>query len=907
MQLNNYNKTRLALWPLAINHPARVLRSLLLMGILLLGTWPVTVVARGAPERYDFNIAAQPLSDTLKLIAETTDTQLMFSTRAVADIEAPTISGSYTLQEVLQLVLARSGLEHAYDRTDIIAIKKISIERTKEKPEAQRTKVAQDADPFTIEEVQVTVRKRTENLQDIPLSVASFSSAELAMQQISRMDRLGQFTPNLQFSALAASSGHNASSTVFIRGIGQTDFIPASDPGVGLYVDGIYYARSVGTTLDIIDIERIDVLRGPQGTLFGKNSIGGALLVHSQKPGNEFGGKIKLGLANDNGRELLMTLNLPFSADFHSRYSIAAKKRDGYVTRISDGEDLGNDNSLAARARFNWSLTNDLEIGVLADFHREDERGSPQVFSAINTKAEFPIWASINAGCPGANRLEGVPEISDPRCANNQYQSLGPFKVNSNGPLTSELEVYGGIANIEWISKQVQFRSVTGYRKTDWLSARDADNTPLTILHTINDETQEQFSQEFQLSNHHRQRPLQWLAGIYYFRESAFEDYPVMLPAPQIGTGNTRVDIDNESQALFGQISYDFNDHITVSAGLRYTRESKKARPFNGADVNGSGYNVPNPLSANPSCDVGASPGDCIRLNPGELLFDSVVNKRTINETSPMVNISYRWSKQLMTYLSYSEGFKSGGFSTRINGPVISESAPTGRELLPDYNPEFARTYEMGFKSALLNDRLELNVTFFYSNYEDIQIVSRANFAPVLLNAGTADIYGMELEWQHIPFHSLLINGGLGLIRTEYDRFTQELLATGADTHVPGSVDLDDQFAYTPKVSANLGATYAIATKYGRLMPRIDITYQSEIFFDAPNTAQISQPGYTVVNASVALESIHKGWKVVLSGRNLNNETYRIAGNSSLHTASGYAESAYARPREWSFAVEYAF
>ena len=395
--------------------------------------------------------------------------------------------------------------------------------------------------------------------------------------------------------------------------------------------------------------------------------------------------------------------------------------------------------------------------------------------------------------------------------------------------------------------------------------------------------------------------------GVYYFRETAFEDYPVFLPAPQVGVNNTRVDIDNESQALFGQLSYDFSDHVTVTAGLRYTRESKEARPFNGADTDGPGYNVENPLSPNPSCDDTAGPGDCIRLNPGDLLFDPVVNKTTIDEVSPMINFSYRWSERSMGYVSYSEGFKSGGFSTRISAPVVSASAPSGRELLPDYDPEFARTYEAGFKSILLDDRLELNVAFFYSNYEDIQIVSRESFTPVLLNAGTADIYGMEMEWRHVPFPSMLINGGLGLIRANYDKFTPELLATGANAQVPGSIDLDDHFPHTPEISANLGAAYAISTKYGRLVPRIDITYQSEIFFDAANTAQISQPGYTTVNASLAFESVHKDWKIVLSGINLNDKTYRLAGNSSLHAASGYAESAYARPREWSLALEYLF
>lgn len=848
--------------------------------------------------RYPFHFADQPLASALKALAAQANVQILFSSKALSGLTAPTVSGSYTVEEVLSLLLAESELEFVTKGAEIIAIR-----QKKEPPPAAEPPL--DPNIFVIEEVQVTARKVTENLQDTPVSVAVFSGAELEMQQVHNMDRLGLFTPNLQLSPVAAASGHNAAATIFMRGIGQTDFIPSTDPGVGLYVDGLYYARTVGASLDILDIERIEVLRGPQGTLFGRNTIGGAILVHTQSPTEDFGGLLKAKVASDNGRELLFNLNWPLTETLSSRYAVARRLRDGWVTRISDGRDLGDDDTLSARAKFSWSPEETTHVTLALDYSSEDENGAPQVFNSINTSALLPIYASINAGCPGASLTEGVPENRDPRCANNQYQALGPYRVNSNGPLASELDVYGGTLTARTQLSWADLSAVLGYRRSEWFAERDADNTPFTILHTRNDVTQKQYSGEISFSGNAYTGRLRWLMGLYYFREEAYEDYPVFLPEPQVGANNTAVDIEIDSRALFGQFSIDLTDRLTLTAGLRSTEENKRALPLNGAEQSGPGYSVANPLSSTPSCIEPTLPDACIRLAPGQLLYDAVPNRKSDTATTPLVNLTYRWSEQIMGYVSYAEGFKSGGFSTRISSPLPSPKAPTGREFLPEYDSEIAKTTELGFKSTLLDGRLTINMALFKTDYEDIQLVARKGIAPVLLNAGEADILGMELEWEYLPLPQLRISGGVGVAQTEYSALEPALSAP--DTSALGAIDRDDDLAHTPEFTANLGLVYALNSSIGVITPRVDVIYQSQVYFDAQNTAAIAQSGYSLLNASLSYQPHKAPWKVTLAGYNLTDKRYRVAGNSSLHTASGYAESTYGRPREWSLALEYRF
>ncbi|TLY65026.1 MAG: TonB-dependent receptor, partial [Gammaproteobacteria bacterium] len=250
--------------------------------------------------------------------------------------------------------------------------------------------VAQEAagQAGVLEEVTVTARKVRENLQDTPVAVTALSGDALEQRQIFQTDKLTQVVPNLQFGTNAPLAGNNSSSQVFIRGIGQTDPTSTVDPGVGLYIDDVYVGTAVGARMDLRDIASVQVLRGPQGTLFGRNTIGGAVLISTTDPGNEFGGTVRGGFGSDSLLDGFVALDAPISGTLKSRFTAGRRKQDGYVSR-PDGTDLGDTNTYTLTSKFVWKPTKKLEARWLADYSNADEHGSPLVFASINTAATF--------------------------------------------------------------------------------------------------------------------------------------------------------------------------------------------------------------------------------------------------------------------------------------------------------------------------------------------------------------------------------------------------------------------------------------------------------------------------------------------------------------------------------------
>ncbi|MGH8248837.1 MAG: TonB-dependent receptor, partial [Gammaproteobacteria bacterium] len=242
----------------------------------------------------------------------------------------------------------------------------------------------------TIEEVIVTARKREENLQQIPISVSAYTGEALDARGVTKIDKLTDFTPNLVFHNTPTFSGTTSNAVIYIRGVGQNDFTPTIDQGVGIYVDGVFLGRSVGSVLDLVDIERVEVLRGPQGTLFGRNTIGGALNITTKKPAEEFGGKVDLKVGTDARVNVRGTVDVPLTDRFFSKFSAASFQQDGYVTRPFDGEELGNDDTVAARAAFRWLPMDGLEINFAGDYSRDDENGAPDILTGFDPAGPPP-------------------------------------------------------------------------------------------------------------------------------------------------------------------------------------------------------------------------------------------------------------------------------------------------------------------------------------------------------------------------------------------------------------------------------------------------------------------------------------------------------------------------------------
>ncbi|MES1263210.1 MAG: TonB-dependent receptor plug domain-containing protein, partial [Peristeroidobacter soli] len=258
-----------------------------------------------------------------------------------------------------------------------------------------------------IESIVVTARRREESLQDTPVAITALSADALDRQQVVSTTDLDKVAPNIQFHSYGTLTGNNSAAQVFIRGIGQTDATPAVDPGVGVYIDDVYMGRAVGAAMEFRDIANVQILRGPQGTLFGRNTIGGAVLLNSNQPGTDAGNSVRVGAGEDGLLEAFGAFDLPLGGNWSSRIALGLKQRDGYVTRVSDGKDLGDEDMQTGQLAVRWQPAESFSLTVRGDYTKEDENGSPFVFRAMNEAATFVGAASIAAGCP--NILDPFP------------------------------------------------------------------------------------------------------------------------------------------------------------------------------------------------------------------------------------------------------------------------------------------------------------------------------------------------------------------------------------------------------------------------------------------------------------------------------------------------------------------
>jgi len=737
------------------------------------------------------------------------------------------------------------------------------------------------------DEIIVTARRREESLQDTPVAVTALSAAALEERGLVSTVDLDQVAPNLQFTSYGTLTGNNSAAQVFIRGIGQTDATPAVDPGVGMYIDEVYMGRSVGGAMDFRDIASVQVLRGPQGTLFGRNTIGGAVLITTNAPGEGAGNTVRVGVGEDNLFEGFAAFDIPISDNWAARASVGFRQRDGYVTRAFDDADLGNEDTYSGQLAVRWTPLTDVVVTARADYAHEDENGSPFVFQSMNEAALFVGVASIAAGCP--NVIDPLPPptlvgpLDDDRCGNDA-QALGSFTNGGTFPAFSELENYGASLVAEWdVNDVLTLKSITSSRHLEWAGSRDADNTPLLILHTSYASESDQFSQELQAVVDTER--LHGVVGLYLFNEESSDRVLVYLGNPGTSYDTQRVELTTEAWAAFTEWTYDLTDALSVTAGVRYTEEDKSIQ---GVLFNVAGATNPEPAPPSTLCPFGGLPPTqtgCLFLTTNE--FD-----QSFNSTTGSASIQYRWNPGLMTYFSWSQGFKSGGFNQRYN------NAPPGNAPI-EFGAETAETLEFGFKSNPMPG-LRINGAIFSTKYDDIQMTYRLGVVPLLFNAGVARIDGAELEIAWRPTDDLNIDASVGYLDDGFDEINDPP-PFGSVT--PTSVaTLDSTLPFTPEWQVSLGVGYDFhLPNTMTLTPRLDMSYTDEQFFDAGNSPEIAQSdAVTVLNGSLTLVGGADRWRLALRGDNLTDELYPVAGTSSLSTSSGYAEIIYARPRSFS-------
>ncbi len=776
-----------------------------------------------------------------------------------------------------------------------------------------------------IEEIVVTARKREESLQDTPIAVSAFTGEGLEIRGITDLSSLDNFSPNLVLNRSPSNSGVT-NAAVYIRGIGQNDFVPVIDPGVGIYVDGVYLGRSVGGILDLVDLERVEVLRGPQGTLFGKNTIGGAVSLTTKRPSEEFGGKVGVKVGTDDRLNLNAMLNVPISDNLLTRISLASFQQDGYVDRVFDGKDLGDDDTIAGRFSALWLVNEDVEVSFAFDYSKDDENGPPLVTTGIEpinsgffgpsgapsmTLAQNTLAAQLaepGGIAPGGTFFDPVAafpfnfgacfdqaNLNNPSCFNQRYiQPEEGTKNFGTDPTKSELEVWGVSVTVNWeINDHLTLKSITAFRTFDGEFYNDNDGAPQRVSQLIDIFDQDQFSQEFQLLGTSFDDRLNWIVGAYYFEEDGKNINPVRFSQVHIQSGGY---FDSDSWAVFGQGTFEVTDKLSLTIGLRYTEDTKRYLPDQFFEFFPIG---PLPL---PPCPGTGQP--CV---VGDRVLPYVEETTDSEEVTPMVNLAYRWNDSLMTYLTYSEGFKGGGFTQRIFPPEAN---------LPDFDPEFVKSYEIGFKYDGWDGRLRLNGAVFFTDYTDIQLLvaDPTRVGPFVTNAGDAEIKGVELELSLVPAQSWLISASVGYLDPE---------RTKVGTGVQG-LTKSSRFENISDVNANIQITKEIDLgDKGRLMPRVEWSYRSEfgtnannIPYDGPaavlapfdigviSPAQF-QDDYDIFNASIRWDAANSGLSVTAGVENIGDEEYKEFGNQQ--DSFGFTAEIFNRGRQWYLDATYEF
>jgi iron complex outermembrane receptor protein len=776
-------------------------------------------------------------------------------------------------------------------------------------PEQAKSAENQDQASRLIEELVVTARRREEGLQDAPLAVSAFTQETLDYRGVTQLDQIARFVPGLTLENNPSFGGAANSAAIYLRGVGQKEFLPTTEPGVGLYVDGVYVARSVGAILDIVDVDRLEVLRGPQGTLFGRNTIGGAISINTVKPdpGGDADGDISVAAGTDNLVRLKAAIHLPLSEQLATRLTIASMAQDGFVQR-ADGVDLGNDDTVTARWTFAWQPSDQFSADVAFDLTRDRENGPALELigidytdlSQLNGVVLAPpppmafihnvTVAALGPGIPCAatdtagNGVTSNP--SAPNCYDDRY--IGADGSNEGtAPAFSETDVFGASVNLQYaFNDSITLKSITALRELDSEFARDGDHSPQRISQFYDDLQQDQFSQEFQLLGSHRQ--VNWIVGLYYFTEDGSNENILDFTVSNFRSGGA---FDNEAWAAFAQMTYDLTDQLQLSIGGRYTEEEKSFRPDQIIFTNyfaGISQIVPpgNPLAAL----------DAPFLQAGERILPFIEKQINIDEFTPMMNLAFNPNDDIMLYFSYSEGFKSGGFTQRVFPPVVAGfTAPPGTpdiDLIPTFAPEFVEVLELGFKTSLLDNTVRINGALFQTDYTDLQVQVFNSVAPVTQNIGTAGIDGFELEVMAAPGGGWFFESSLAFTDAGYEDIDTGITLIGENF----------DFERVPETTASLGVSKEfVLTNSGVLTLRADWSYRSETFNDAYNTRLLATDSFDLIDASVRWENSAADWTIVLSGRNITNEKYLESG--VYGTAFQSFEGVYNRGRQWQLEV----
>ncbi len=726
-----------------------------------------------------------------------------------------------------------------------------------------------------IEEVVVTARKRDESLMDTPVSVSALTASDLSRFQVDDLGDLQNVVPNLSLNI-----GDAANAVIYIRGVGQRDSLSFADPGVGVYLDDVYMGRAQGSFLDVVDVERIEVLRGPQGSLYGRNTIGGAIKYVSAAPTLAPFLELEAGVGNYGQQSLKATWSGPLSRDgtLLGRLTLAHIAHDGYNENGFAGADSsvdGDKEAFAGRLRLQYSPNEDLNFNLAVD-------------RSVNDPNRSVTPARVTAG-PTL-----VQKTADFQPAND------PFGVEADFNDVERLETEGVGLTVEYqLSDAIQLKSITSFRRLDYETHIDLDGTGLEIFGVHVDQSQDQFSQELQLS-YDSGGPVKALLGVFHFSEDDITPDGISNAEPIDFSGGAGVFFSTygtvseneqsvEANAVFGEISWSLSDAVEVTLGTRYTSESKKLKRKACQALGAFGAVLPHIDDCTPAPN--SSNPFALNLDLGE----------DFSKLTPKFGISYKFHDGSLAYFNYARGFKSGGFDGRIGYNSASDDAAVNTQALP-YDPEIADAYEIGWKSVLADGQLRFSAAAFLSDYQDLQLSSfsatpTGGFATVFTNAGEAEHWGFEAELLASPAPNFLVSLGMGYLNAEYQEFINS-----ANEDVSSSLTPIN----SPELTGNLGLEYQHALGSALLILGADLSYRSDYHVDVNNLKALHQDDFALINASATVENQDGRWSVSLGVKNLSNEEY-ITHGFDLTAFPGVGLAYYGQPRTYRIEARYRF
>jgi iron complex outermembrane receptor protein len=732
---------------------------------------------------------------------------------------------------------------------------------------AQTDQAAQATPEVTtgLEDVVVTAQRREQRLQDVPVAVTAFSTVELERRQITDVRALTENAPSITFTATPYG---NNDLILAIRGVAPGGVLPNVDQAVGTYVDGLYYARPEGSNFAMVDIASAEVLRGPQGTLFGRNTIGGALNITTNKPTYDFGGSLKLGYGNYGAITGTGIVNLPLVEDkLAARIVYSHVEHDGYGYNPTLGSDVADQNDDFIRASVRADIAPELRVDLSFDH-----------YSGSNHQ---PLWV-LNSYQEGLSPSMYAPYVAGSK---SRVSQAGYNPVNDS-------EVYDFTSTITAQLGSATLKSISAYRNVDFEGATDLDGTPIPSADVRTFKLDgEQVSQEFQLSGTAFADRLNWTTGAYYFREQLRNSPITRLPT---AIQDNTIRPDNKSVSVFAQLSYEVLPRLRITGGVRAVKDTR-GMTYTPARYVVAGASTVAEAPAG-SITPAACPFTAIGLNeaPGSCLYTpDDIDFKTVPFT---IGIDYRLPGDGLLFAKFSKGFRSGGFQ---------QASGTTAAFYTPFDEESVGSYEAGTKLTFFDRRLRVAASGYFSKFEDIQQNAILQTSPIViavLNSGTAEIYGGEFEATAL-LGDLRLNASLGLIHPEFTAGPYK------GSEVPT----------VAKTTYAFSADYPVNLSAGRVDLHVDYNYRSEVYFlntvtitgtgPVPLTdfqrRSIRQDGYGLLNAQASFTFDTAPVTVSVYGKNLTDEYF--AARSGSFAASNYNTVVIGSPRTYGVNVSYAF